>query len=191
MSPPTRGCCACMILALCHFNPPAPCGAGRYATAFNSNEDKFQSTRPVWGGTFINCLKLPSGIISIHPPRVGRDRRTFSASWIYLYFNPPAPCGAGLARRSSIGAFSDFNPPAPCGAGHVIGLWQALHKIFQSTRPVWGGTLSIDQYTVNKPISIHPPRVGRDELQQTVVDPLKISIHPPRVGRDPDTCAHM
>ena len=33
-------------------------------------------------------------------------------------------------------------------------------------------------------ISIHPPRVGRDQLQQMAQNMANISIHPPRVGRD-------
>ena len=34
------------------------------------------------------------------------------------------------------------------------------------------------------PISIHPPRVGRDVLASSAQGRSKISIHPPRVGRD-------
>ncbi len=33
-------------------------------------------------------------------------------------------------------------------------------------------------------ISIHPPRVGRDEGDMYLIIELLISIHPPRVGRD-------
>ena len=60
-----------------------------------------------------------------------------------------------------------------------------LTLVFQSTLPVWGGTdikKIIEQLT---PISIHPPRVGRDGLQRCHRDRAeRISIHPPRVGRD-------
>ena len=57
---------------------------------------------------------------------------------------------------------------------------------FQSTHPVWGGTL--EQILSVRPIriSIHPPRVGWDAIK--IVDPEApgiISIHPPRVGWDP------
>ena len=56
---------------------------------------------------------------------------------------------------------------------------------FQSTRPVWGATAAARDYRDFVDISIHAPRVGRDEL--LVVehpDAVGISIHAPRVGRD-------
>ena len=56
--------------------------------------------------------------------------------------------------------------------------------IFQSTRPVWGAT---DPYRVRfgqYQISIHAPRVGRDQGRDRVSDLGNISIHAPRVGRD-------
>ncbi len=80
-------------------------------------------------------------------------------------------------------------------------------EIFQSTRPGWGGTCGRKKLLRLLPISIHPPRVGRDAVtlaasscmenfnppapggagrqNDEVLDVCKgISIHPPRVGRD-------
>ena len=37
---------------------------------------KFQSTRPVWGATLEGCLRRRCCTVSIHAPRVGRDART-------------------------------------------------------------------------------------------------------------------
>ena len=55
---------------------------------------------------------------------------------------------------------------------------------FQSTRPVWGVTLCGDNdFTIIK-ISIHTPRVGRDDEQGRFNQEINISIHTPRVGRD-------
>ena len=56
-----------------YFNPPAPCGAGRKFTPGLPNIIKFQSTRPVRGGTFRHLPPLQGRRISIHPPRAGRD----------------------------------------------------------------------------------------------------------------------
>ena len=79
--------------------------------------------------------------------------------------------------------------------------------VFQSTLPVWGGTISGGGVMESLGISIHPPRVGRDmnELNQYGIlsgfqstlpvwggtggkilagTRMDISIHPPRVGRD-------
>ena len=60
-------------------------------------------------------------------------------------------------------------------------------ELFQSTLPVWGGTKIGDIPNDVRRISIHPPRVGRDECdRQPVPAETGISIHPPRVGRDED-----
>ena len=79
-----------------HFNPRAPCGARLVRFALISEMYTFQSTRPVWGATVetmadgkqylfqstrpvwgattaMNCVK-DVHIISIHAPRVGRDK---------------------------------------------------------------------------------------------------------------------
>ena len=146
----------------------------------------FQSTRPVRGGTQWALDAATLKVISIHPPRAGRDhhhpqrrdkyeisihppRAGRDFTWVTMcsviwYFNPPAPCGAGLCNGGEIFRQSrHFNPPAPCGAGHR-----------GRRRPC-----------VKQDISIHPPRAGRDikeRLERLIT--IKISIHPPRAGRD-------
>ena len=57
--------------------------------------------------------------------------------------------------------------------------------VFQSTLPVWGGTAKLLTIAFCSSISIHPPRVGRDNLKLGYGGTKTISIHPPRVGRDP------
>ena len=61
-------------LEINYFNPPAPGGAGPDDAVTKAYVDRFQSTRPGWGGTV--GLQRQDGHtgISIHPPRVGRDR---------------------------------------------------------------------------------------------------------------------
>ena len=39
----------------------------------NAAAFEFQSTRPVWGATFLGEYDVISDVISIHAPRVGRD----------------------------------------------------------------------------------------------------------------------
>ena len=56
--------------------------------------------------------------------------------------------------------------------------------IFQSTRPVWGATSLIEKVPLCFAISIHAPRVGRDQRSVHFVIQRHISIHAPRVGRD-------
>ena len=155
----TEGC------GMDNFNPPAPCGAGPLHHYECHIFGKFQSTRPVRGGTIVPTAKSYSALISIHPPRAGRDGQASGGAAKNEYFNPPAPCGAGPeadagARRehrisihppragrdgaqAAKEVFTEnFNPPAPCGAGPGTMIWQVSARKFQSTRPVRGGTLA-------------------------------------------------
>ena len=80
----------------CNFNPPAPCGAGPGLRPSLHKPTRFQSTRPMRGGT----------------------RTTTLLCGLPIYFNPPAPCGAGRhSDPHGCGGRTHFNPPAPCGAG--------------------------------------------------------------------------
>ena len=107
----------------------------------------FQSTRPVRGGTD-TAIKLSLHTwISIHPPRAGRDSIARLTALYISYFNPPAPCGAGLTFLPALFTHRNFNPPAPCGAGHVLLDKTANRVTFQSTRPVRGGTAIIYKHT--------------------------------------------
>ena len=56
--------------------------------------------------------------------------------------------------------------------------------IFQSTRPVWGATGHDPRKGAGGSISIHAPRVGRDQRYKRGHFAGQISIHAPRVGRD-------
>ena len=99
------------------FNPPTPCGVGLSGHPFFKVGFRFQSTHPVWGGTW--------------------NYRGWHCAG---NFNPPTPCGVGreltileTAGRifqsthpvwggtfcPSCGATQeeDFNPPTPCGVG--------------------------------------------------------------------------
>ena len=106
--------------------------------------------------------------ISIHAPRVGRDKASSSIAPEVSYFNPRAPCGA----RPNKCPIKDHPMP------------------FQSTRPVWGATTIVTDLADGISISIHAPRVGRDSALQNLAVALVISIHAPRVGRD-KTCIYV
>ena len=102
------------------------------------------------------------------------------------HFNPPSPWGEGRRRRWGSPGRRNFNPPSPWGEGQFLP----------------GEKLDL------VPISIHPPRGGRDfflppsrcwtaVFQSTLpvgggtapraalLPRGYISIHPPRGGRDP------
>ena len=57
-------------------------------------------------------------------------------------------------------------------------------KRFQSTLPAWGETQWAHPWAVPSPISIHSPRMGRDNRSAGLGQRLCISIHSPRMGRD-------
>ena len=155
------------LLGLVHLisiHPPRVGRDGRLSMGCTKH-DLFQSTLPVWGGTCTRCYKnrvspdfnppspcgegppnqdldVPFFVISIHPPRVGRDRNCWGACTTSRNFNPPSPCGEGLAHNSNFDAkfVISIHPPR-VGRDRVA--WSRKYK---------------------ESISIHPPRVGRDAL---------------------------
>ena len=80
-----------------NFNPRAPCGARLFRQMTRSFLSGFQSTRPVWGATRRESMGAGRDVISIHAPRVGRDKKAARFRGRGGNFNPRAPCGA---RRS-------------------------------------------------------------------------------------------
>ena len=101
------------------FNPRAPCGARRWRSFSRRCWTRFQSTRPVWGATRAGHRGRRPRLISIHAPRVGRDRM-HKVAFVQQYgISIHAPrVGRDLAAELE-----------------VLDIPQ-----FQSTRPVWGAT---------------------------------------------------
>ena len=124
---------------------------------------------------------ISDAMISIHPSRVGWDRRRRRAQMHAAAFQSTHPVWDGTRRESNrMHAGKHFNPPIPCGMGRLR--WRrnrewcciSIHpsrvgwdfdrshsrtwrKLFQSTHPVWDGTSST--YKVQKSIkfqSTHP-----------------------------------
>ena len=95
--------------------------------------------------------------ISIHPPRAGRDLKEFFVVVLFgISIHPPR---AGRDRHS------------------VLTLW--LLQIFQSTRPVRGGTeFSVGVDCGGDRISIHPPHAGRDHIIPVTVSQRQ-NFNPP------------
>ena len=124
---------------------------------------KFQSTLPVWGGTAGVAYRAVGNVD----------------------FNPPSPCGEGLYKLMYNKDTVKISIHPPRVGRDWFNFCSTIHFcVFQSTLPVWGGTVKIGQHPVGVGISIHPPRVGRDGMEEMVDEPQGISIHPPRVGRD-------
>ena len=101
---------------------------------------KFQSTRPLRGGTSPQDGHTPFLLISIHPPLAGRDRPRPFPPWRGTISIHPPLAGRDEQKQQPPAGRPDFNPPAPCGAGHQ----------------------SSGIQTATQVISIHPPLAGRD-----------------------------
>ena len=124
-----------------NFNPRAPCGARRRCVYQLHKNNRFQSTRPVWGATIMFC-------------EAHKDAHRFQSTrpvW-----------GATLCERLLSTSTWYFNPRAPCGARLLVEFTAKITAIFQSTRPVWGATIFNSARLNYSGISIHAPRVGRD-----------------------------
>ena len=98
------------------FNPRAPCGARHADDDVILAEEGFQSTRPVWGATQDAAMLYLDYDVSIHAPRVGRDRRKdimLTATSVSIH----APrVGRDHELDVAETRIHCFNPRAPCGA---------------------------------------------------------------------------
>ena len=125
----------------------------------------FQSTLPVWGGTYARVSDDAIVCISIHPPRVGRDQALSDLLVEEFKFQSTLPVWGGTLRWILCHEYRDAISIHPPRVGRDLD--------------------SIDGTAPTTNISIHPPRVGRDAAFLAILTPqVLISIHPPRVGRD-------
>ena len=123
-------------------------------------------------------------LISIHPPLAGRDLAVHVNLFDQLISIHPPLAGRDYAPTVRGTRNRYFNPPAPCGAGLPISSAQLTTMKFQSTRPLRGGTTAHLPAAYAGPISIHPPLAGRDQPFLIIYIRYLISIHPPLAGRD-------
>ena len=194
------------LLRKTRFNPRAPCGARPYLAFIYVAEHRFQSTRPVWGATIGAGPARSISRVSIHAPRVGRDLRQSRGRLLpRVSIHAPRvgrdieayPMRDGMTvsiHAPRVGRDrrhlplhqprAGFNPRAPCGARHDPAECNLRSLRFQSTRPVWGATAPATSPYHYSSVSIHAPRVGRDEVSNPCDELVDVSIHAPRVGRD-------
>ena len=126
-------------------------------------------------------------LISIHPPRTGRDALESFFINEPINFNPPSPHGEGPWGFPWHGRFSaiSIHPPRT-GRDLPPSVLTGSPCLFQSTLPARGGT-SCQGYTNSAGRDFNPPSPhGEGPLASAHKSPfpLEISIHPPRTGRD-------
>ena len=167
------------------FQSTLPVWGGTYQVFGCLRAGAFQSTLPVWGGTLACTRNDISGQISIHPPRVGRDRLGTGCLPGGVDFNPPSPCGEGHVFQVPDAGKHHFNPPSPSGEGRSSGTcFPPPAPDFNPPSPCGEGPAPFWAYTA--PLYFNPPSpCGEGHLPQGKHGYLvRISIHPPRVGRD-------
>ena len=112
--PEMRVCKRCGMISIHPPHAGRDCGPDEPLLS----QSKFQSTRPMRGGTVPMSLTLLLWAFQSTRPVRGGTPSAFLALNARGHFNPPAPCGAGLQ-------------PVPL---------DSHFRQFQSTRPVRGGT---------------------------------------------------
>ena len=149
---------------------------------------QFQSTLPVWGGTLPSGFSMAfSMMFQSTLPVWGGTAALLFAGYPVLYFNPPSPCGEGHAglRPGELAAL--FQSTLPVWGGPTNDLRPPPLRAFQSTLPVWGGTSSSSTSTaLLLRFQSTLPVWGGTSLEVREAEERCISIHPPRVGRDQD-----
>ncbi len=125
--------------------------------------------------------------ISIHSPRMGRDLMALSSVVPRLYFNPLSPHGERRGHAGKIRTDRYFNPLSPHGERPLVQLGQIAVIGFQSTLPAWGETMPRPAETGYgqhfNPLSPHGerPSGANDPLCAGYFNPL--SPHGERHGR--------
>ena len=176
----------------------------------------FQSTRPVWGATPIYKSRVISYNISIHAPRVGRDRtgplhpvtpepisihaprvgRDYgrSSGRLRSTISIHAPRVGRDERTISIRReITNFNPRAPCGARRCAAtLCVPVRRDFNPRAPC--GARPPSHRLSDRCGRYFNPRAPcgarPDELRHMALLHA-ISIHAPRVGRDRELTARV
>ena len=143
----------------------------------------FQSTLPAWGETRSRLLSAFPAAISIHSPRMGRDRTLPAARTGRTDFNPLSPHGERLPRAENPSPSPQFQSTLP--AWGETWMWYTKPGIihFNPLSP-HGERPQLWQRVRPRYISIHSPRMGRDQRERALYAGEEISIHSPRMGRD-------
>ena len=124
------------------FQSTRPVRGGTLGNDNRGQRCRFQSTRPVRGGTVMSISWAANCRIfqSTRPVRGGTSWE-HAAAWMQFRFQSTRPVRGGTYNnRFWVVPLTNFNPPALCGAGR----WR------------------FDSVSRTQIISIHPPCAGRD-----------------------------
>ena len=107
---------------------------------------EFQSTLPVWGGTSVSSAQRWTPSISIHPPRVGRDLGKPVLPALHPISIHPPRVGRDSVSESNRKEGDTFQSTLPVWGGTIGPPTSSQSLSFQSTLPVWGGTIASMTY---------------------------------------------
>ena len=146
-----------------YFNPLSPHGERQMLNNKCYAYIKFQSTLPAWGETASGAEYRAQRQISIHSPRMGRDLtvRAYLAAPSISIHSPRMGRDQAAGRQPRPGVY--FNPLSPYGERRPALVYDLHQESFQSTLPAWGETRRRAVCAVHRSISIHSPRMGRDQ----------------------------
>ena len=104
----------------------------------------FQSTLPAWGETGFVHVSVLFPLISIHSPRMGRDRNLGRLLRARQGFQSTLPAwGETICSRVMDFDMLNFNPLSPHGERRDPDSVVLPARRFQSTLPAWGETLNM------------------------------------------------
>ena len=128
------------------IHPPL---AGRDQRAADAHDRRrFQSTRPLRGGTRIRRIRVECLVISIHPPLAGRDHKEEMTAWQRRISIHPPLAGRDTYESTCSYIFRIFQSTRPLRGGTCRVGMNLLRPSFQSTRPLRGGTAILHKKTV-------------------------------------------
>ena len=152
-----------------NFNPRSPCGERPQLLDISRCTATISIHAPRVGSDAADGRMSPGSVISIHAPRVGSDQdyRIFAAEYIISIHAPRV--GSDIIQTAPVkGLSEEFQSTLPVWGATLLVFELLMRRLFQSTLPVWGATLCPSQtMRSERSISIHAPRVGSDNRQNT------------------------
>ena len=192
-----------------NFNPRAPCGARLRFSSICSASTHFNPRAPCGARLTHRSGNWRNVLISIHAPRVGRDRCRINQRRKILFQSTRPVWGATrkmlkamgiedisihaprVGRDGDIGlvmaSTQNFNPRAPCGARPILPTAFRNSRYFNPRAPCGARRDLPLCLWLTRDFNPRAPCGARQQQLAAVLQLQRISIHAPRVGRD-DAC---
>ena len=126
------------------FQSTRPVRGGTNPLVQQIGKNLFQSTRPVRGGTPARRVRRTAYCISIHPPRAGRDTDAFSNAAMVIFQSTRPVRGGTMVPPPKIGVLLQFQSTRPVrgGTAHTMSCLNQQRSNFNPPAPCGAGLLS-------------------------------------------------